>query len=163
MKKAEAKKTMPTRTLLGACVLSLSLMMDTSYAVNNSECSKPNKTKSTKGVKFKCVKSGDKLVWADKKTRKKIATQIKKEIEAKKRESVEPIKDAENTVEPPKNQILDEKDFKFSNYSQGDFRKFRSEGFETVKELQAEYLRYNQIYKFQNEKSLSEYRNVLKM
>jgi hypothetical protein len=162
MKKAEAKKTMPTRTLLVACVLSLSLMMDTSYAVNNSECSKPNKTKSTKGVKFKCVKSGDKLVWADKKTRKKIATQIKKEIEAKKRESVEPIKDAENTVEPPKNQILDEKDFKFSNYSQGDFRKFRSEGFETVKELQAEYLRYNQIYKFQNEKSLSEYRNVLK-
>ena len=153
---------MPTRTLLVACVLSLSLMMDTSYAVNNSECSKPNKTKSTKGVKFKCVKSGDKLIWADKKTRKKIATQIKKEIEAKKRESVEPIKDAENTVEPPKNQILDEKDFKFSNYSQGDFRKFRSEGFETVKELQAEYLRYNQIYKFQNEKSLSEYRNVLK-
>jgi hypothetical protein len=162
MKKAEAKKTMPTRTLLLTCILTLSLMMDTSYAVNNSECSKPNKTKNTKGVKFKCVKNGEKLVWADKKTRKKIASQIKKEIEAKKRESVQPIKDPEISVEPPKNQILDEKEFKFSNYSERDFRKFRSEGFETVKELQAEYLRYNQIYKFQNEKSLSDYRNVLK-
>ena len=56
MKKAEAKKTMPTRTLLLTCILTLSLMMDTSYAVNNSECSKPNKSKNTKGVKFKCVK-----------------------------------------------------------------------------------------------------------
>ena len=137
-------------------------MMDTSYAVNNSECSKPNKIKNTKGVKFKCVKVGEKLLWADKKTRKKIASQIKKEIEAKKRESVQPIKDPEITVEPPKNQIIDEKEFKFSNYSERDFRIFRSEGFETVKELQAEYLRYNQIYKFQNEKSLSDYRNVLK-
>lgn len=161
MKKAEAKRIAPKRTLLLTCILALSLMMDTSYAANNSDCSKPNKTKNTKGVKFKCVKNGEKLVWADKKTRKKIASKIKKEIEAKKRESIQPIKDAEGTIEPPKNQIVDEKEFKFSNYSERDFRKFRSEGFETVKELQAEYLRYNQIYRFQNEKSLNDYRNVL--
>jgi len=162
MKPAGGLKYCRARSITLALVLAMSVPMEPAAAVNNTECSKTKKTKSVKGTKYKCVTDGNKLVWADKKARKKISARIKEEIKAKKRESVQPIKDVEFTVEPPKNKILDEKEFKFSSYNSSDFRQFRSEGFETVKELQAEYLRYNQIYKFQYEKSLSDYRNVIK-
>ena len=162
MKQAEGLINRHSRTLTLALVIAMCVVVEPAYAANNTECSKAKKTKNVKGTKYKCVSVGDKLVWADKKARKKIANEIKKEIEEKKKESMPQEKANELAVEPPKKQTVESSEFKFSNYSKGDFSKFRSQGFETVKELQAEYLRYNQIYKFQNEKALIDYRNVIK-
>jgi hypothetical protein len=162
MKQAGGIKNRRARSLTLALVVAICAPIEPAYAANNTECSKAKKTKSVKGTKYKCVSDGTKLIWADKKVRKKIANAIKKEIEQKKKESMPQEKAEEKAIEPPKKQTVESSEFKFSNYSERDFRNFRSEGFETVKELQAEYLRYNQIYKFQNEKALNDYRNVIK-
>jgi hypothetical protein len=143
-------------------IFSLILGIDTSRATNNSECTKSMKSKTVKGIKYRCVSNGENLVWADKKTRKKIANKIKSEIEQKKKEETKVEKVDQAQVPPPKNFIPEISEFKFSDYSIQDFNIFRSEGFESVKQLQAEYLRYNQIYKFQNEKMLGEFQSAVK-
>jgi hypothetical protein len=147
-----------TTTLIFALILGI----DTSRATNNTECTKSKKSKTVKGIKYRCVSNGENLVWADKKTRKKIASKIKSEIERKKQEQTQVEKVDQAQVPPPRNFIPEEKDFKFSDYSARDFNLFKSEGFESVKQLQAEYLRYNQIYKFQNEKMLNEFQSGVK-
>jgi hypothetical protein len=113
--------------------------VENSFALNNTECSKSKTSKKTKGIKYRCVSDGEKLVWADKKTRKKIANKIKLEIEQKKKEQTQVEKADQSQVPPPKNFIPEISEFKFSSYSERDFNLFRSEGFETVKQLQAEY------------------------
>jgi len=147
-----------TATLIFALILGI----DTSRATNNSGCTEPKKSKTVKGIKYRCVSNGEKLVWADKKTRKKIADKIKSEIEQKKKVETQVEKVDQAQVPPPKNFIPEISEFKFSDYSERDFNIFRSEGFESVKQLQAEYLRYNQIYKFQNEKMLGEFQSAVK-
>ncbi len=162
MKKTFNRQIAYAPILTASIVFSSILGVENSLALNNTECSKSKKSKTTKGIKYRCVSNGEKLVWADKKTRKKIANKIKLEIEQKKKEQTQVEKADQSQVPPPKNFIPEISEFKFSSYSERDFNIFRSEGFETVKQLQAEYLRYSQIYKFQNEKMLSEFRTAVK-
>jgi hypothetical protein len=162
VKKVSSKKMVNTPVLAVTLFFSLILNSNISWAANNTECVKPKKSKSIKGVKYRCVNNGEKLVWADKKTRKKIATKIMAQIEEKKKEQTRVEKVDESQVAPPKNFLPESGEFKFSNYSERDFNRFKSEGFESVKQLQAEYLRYNQIYKFQNEKMLVELQSAVK-
>ncbi len=162
MKKTIERKIACTPIFTTTLIFALILGIDTSRATNNSECTKAKKSKTVKSIKYRCVNNGEKLVWADKKTRKKIADKIKSEIEQKKKEQTQVEKVDQVQVPPPKNFIPEEKDFKFSDYSARDFNLFRSEGFESVKQLQAEFLRYNQIYKFQNEKMLGEFQSGVK-
>ena len=162
MKKAFSKNVISTRVFAATFIFSLILNPDVSWAANNTECAKPKKSKSVKGVKYRCVNDGEKLVWADKKTRKKIAAKIMTQIEEKKKEQTSIEKVDKSEVVPPKNFLPESSEFKFSNYSEKDFYRFKSEGFESVKQLQAEYLRYNQIYKFQNEKMLVELQSAVK-
>ena len=162
MKKTFNRQIAYAPILTASIVFSSILGVENSLALNNTECSNSKKSKTTKGIKYRCVSNGEKLVWADKKTRKKIANKIKLEIEQKKKEQTQVEKADQSQVPPPKNFIPEISEFKFSSYSERDFNIFRSEGFETVKQLQAEYLRYSQIYKFQNEKMLSEFRTAVK-
>ena len=162
MKKTFNRQIAYAPILTASIVFSSILGVENSLALNNTECSNSKKSKTTKGIKYRCVSNGEKLVWADKKTRKKIANKIKLEIEQKKKEQTQVEKADQSQVPPPKNFIPEISEFKFSSYSERDFNIFRSEGFETEKQLQAEYLRYSQIYKFQNEKMLSEFRTAVK-
>jgi hypothetical protein len=162
MKKMIDRKIDCTPIFTTTLIFALILGIDTSRATNNSECTKSKKSKTIKGIKYRCVSNGENLVWADKKTRKKIANKIKSEIEQKKKEETKVEKVDQAQVPPPKNFIPEISEFKFSDYSMRDFNIFRSEGFESVKQLQAEYLRYNQIYKFQNEKMLGEFQSAVK-
>ena len=117
MKQAEGLINRHSRTLTLALVIAMCVVVEPAYAANNTECSNAKKTKNVKGTKYKCVSVGDKLVWADKKARKKIANEIKKEIEEKKKESMPQEKANELAVEPPKKQTVESSEFKFSNYS----------------------------------------------
>jgi len=138
MKKVIDRKIAYTPILTTTLIFSLILGINTSHAENYSECTKSKKSKTEKGVKYRCVSDSGKLVWADKKTRKKIANEIKVKIEQKKKEQTEVEKVDEAQAPPPKIFIPEISEFKFSDYSERDFRQFKSEGFESVKQLQAE-------------------------
>jgi hypothetical protein len=110
MKQAGGIKNRRARSLTLALVVAICAPIEPAYAANNTECSKAKKTKSVKGTKYKCVSDGTKLIWADKKVRKKIANAIKKEIEQKKKESMPQEKAEEKAIEPPKKQTVESSD-----------------------------------------------------
>jgi len=118
MKNVFSKKIVSTCVFAVTFIFSLTLNSAITQAANYTECIKPKKSKSVKGVKYRCVNDGEKLVWADKKTRKKIAAKIKTQIEEKKKEQTSIEKVDKSEVVPPKNFLPESREFKFSNYSE---------------------------------------------
>lgn len=156
----QARKNLLTQLVLATLILALMPVIPAS-AINNTECKKPKKTKSIDGKKFRCVSNGESLVWANKKLRKKIAKQITRDIVEKQKSKSKIINAEETKVEPPKNPDPVKNTFSPEKFDRGDFRSLRSEGFESIRNLQNEYLRYKSIYKAQNENLLMDYQRAL--
>jgi hypothetical protein len=130
-------------------------------AINKTACKRPAKSKVIDGVKFKCVADGENLIWANKKLIKKIAKKLKQKVEEKKKAEKKINEAGETSVEPPKNPNPKETTHVASRIDRSDFASMRSEGFNSIRDLKADYLRYQEIYKSQNEKLLQDYERAL--
>lgn len=158
--KRQVKKNLLSQLVLATVILAW-IPATPASAINNTECKKSKKTKSIDGKKFRCVSNGESLVWANKKLRKKIAKQITRDIIEKQKKESKIINAEETKVEPPKNPDPVKNTFSPEKFDRGDFRSLRSEGFESIRNLQNEYLKYNSIYKAQNENLLKDYQRAL--
>jgi hypothetical protein len=67
----------------------------------------------------------------------------------------------ETNVEPPKNPNPKDTTYVASRIDRSDFASLRSEGFNSIRDLKADYFRYQEIYKSQNEKLLQDYERAL--
>ncbi len=130
-------------------------------AINKTACKRSAKSKVIDGVKFKCVADGENLIWANKKLIKKIAKKLKQKVEEKKKAEKKINEAGETSVEPPKNPNPKETTHVASRIDRSDFASMRSEGFNSIRDLKADYLRYQEIYKSQNEKLLQDYERAL--
>ncbi len=130
-------------------------------AINKTACKRPAKSKVIDGIKFKCVADGENLIWANKKLIKKIAKKLKQKVEEKKKAEKKINEAGETSVEPPKNPNPKETTHVASRIDRSDFASMRSEGFNSIRDLKADYLRYQEIYKSQNEKLLQDYERAL--
>ncbi len=143
-----------------ALILSL-LAPSNAGAINKTSCKRPAKGKVIDGIKFKCVADGENLIWANKKLRKKIAKKLIQKVEEKKKAEKEITKADETNVEPPKNPNPKDTTYVASRIDRSDFASLRSEGFNSIRDLKADYFRYQEIYKSQNEKLLQDYERAL--
>ncbi len=130
-------------------------------AINKTACKRSAKSKVIDGVKFKCVADGENLIWANKKLIKKIAKKLKQKVEEKKKAEKKINEAGETSVEPPKNPNPKETTHVASRIDRSDIASMRSEGFNSIRDLKADYLRYQEIYKSQNEKLLQDYERAL--
>jgi hypothetical protein len=153
-------KSCVTISILVALLFGM-LTAPSANAINKTSCKLPAKTKIVDGVKFKCVADGEKLIWAKKKLIKKIAKKLKKKVEEKKKSENEIKEAAETNIEPPKNPNPRETTYIASRIDRSDFASMRNEGFNSIRDLKADYLRYQEIYKSQNEKLLQDYERAL--